>query len=321
MISSPCIGLCRIDDASDLCLGCARTREEIALWREASPDGRTRIWAELPARREKLGLTLHRLDWDARTIGDFIVSTLRPGAVWSSGIDGALAEFSVGEDETINVQADDSFVRAVTARGGIAFRLGEQVRAFCIGATPADGIVVLAVHRSRTAPFEGPGLARLGPDRDALREQDRNAPLYDFGLGFRTAAFGLRTGSPQLATRLDAAVGRDWQAFLPEIGDDLRGAAPARVIRNAIGRIEIFTAIPPDGGAAPEGPHTHFLPARLAGAIDAPTGIALPEGFVAGAIHYSPGRAGRQNRPPPARPASQQQKHVAALDDSTSTPG
>lgn len=321
MISSPCIGLCRIDDASDLCLGCARTRSEIALWREASPEGRKQVWAELSARREKLGLTLHRLDWDAEAIAAFIGATLRPGRVWTSGVDGALAEFSVGDGEAIDVQAGDGFLRAVTPRGGLAFQLGEQVRAFCFGPTPADGAVVLAVHRSKAPSLGGPGLSRLGPDRDALRQQDRDKPLYDFGLGHRTAGFGLRAGTPDLAARLDAAIGRDWRDFLPQIGGDIRRASPARVIRSAIGRIEIFTAIPPADSVTPEGPHTHLLPARLAHAIDAPAGLVLPEGFIACAVCCPAGHNARQERRPQAYAAPQRQNHAAALDDSVSTPG
>jgi predicted Fe-S protein YdhL (DUF1289 family) len=54
--ASPCIGVCRIDEGSRLCLGCARTLDEIAAWRDASEVERRRIRAELPARRAKLGV-------------------------------------------------------------------------------------------------------------------------------------------------------------------------------------------------------------------------------------------------------------------------
>ena len=45
---SPCIGICRIDESSGLCVGCARTSEEVATWRGASTTVLERIWAELP---------------------------------------------------------------------------------------------------------------------------------------------------------------------------------------------------------------------------------------------------------------------------------
>ena len=52
--ASPCIGVCRIDEGSRLCLGCARSLGEIAAWRDASEAEKRRIRAELPARRAKL---------------------------------------------------------------------------------------------------------------------------------------------------------------------------------------------------------------------------------------------------------------------------
>lgn len=31
-VSSPCIGICRMDDSAGVCAGCLRTRDEIAAW-------------------------------------------------------------------------------------------------------------------------------------------------------------------------------------------------------------------------------------------------------------------------------------------------
>jgi len=49
-IASPCTGLCRIDDATDRCQGCARTLDEIARWGVMSRAERDRVMRELPAR-------------------------------------------------------------------------------------------------------------------------------------------------------------------------------------------------------------------------------------------------------------------------------
>lgn len=54
MADSPCIGVCRIDPRAGLCVGCARTTGEIAIWRDASEAERARIMAELPQRRARL---------------------------------------------------------------------------------------------------------------------------------------------------------------------------------------------------------------------------------------------------------------------------
>jgi predicted Fe-S protein YdhL (DUF1289 family) len=54
VIESPCVRICAIDSASNLCLGCGRTLDEIARWYGMSPDDRSRVMAELPARMESL---------------------------------------------------------------------------------------------------------------------------------------------------------------------------------------------------------------------------------------------------------------------------
>ena len=56
IISSPCIGVCKMQNAGavDLCGGCLRTRDEIARWRNGmSEDERLEIMFVLPE-REKL---------------------------------------------------------------------------------------------------------------------------------------------------------------------------------------------------------------------------------------------------------------------------
>ncbi len=50
-LPSPCIGVCRLDPDRRFCLGCGRTLEEIARWRDASPAERRAILARLAARR------------------------------------------------------------------------------------------------------------------------------------------------------------------------------------------------------------------------------------------------------------------------------
>jgi predicted Fe-S protein YdhL (DUF1289 family) len=54
-VASPCIGVCRLDDASRLCVGCLRSLDEIAEWERADDARRQEIlaavrsrWAETP---------------------------------------------------------------------------------------------------------------------------------------------------------------------------------------------------------------------------------------------------------------------------------
>ncbi len=50
MIESPCTNVCEIDAASSLCLGCARSLDEIARWGSTDDADRRAILASLPAR-------------------------------------------------------------------------------------------------------------------------------------------------------------------------------------------------------------------------------------------------------------------------------
>jgi predicted Fe-S protein YdhL (DUF1289 family) len=43
-VSSPCIGVCRIDAATGWCAGCLRTLDEIAAWSTLDDEARRRIW-------------------------------------------------------------------------------------------------------------------------------------------------------------------------------------------------------------------------------------------------------------------------------------
>lgn len=51
---SPCRRICVIHPEAGLCVGCLRTREEIAAWPSLSPEARTAIMAELPSREGRL---------------------------------------------------------------------------------------------------------------------------------------------------------------------------------------------------------------------------------------------------------------------------
>ena len=49
-VQSPCNSICRIDDASGLCIGCLRTLSEIAAWSTMRDDERRDVWARLAER-------------------------------------------------------------------------------------------------------------------------------------------------------------------------------------------------------------------------------------------------------------------------------
>lgn len=50
-IASPCVDVCRMDARHGLCVGCARTIEEIAAWSAFDDAGRHTVLARAAARR------------------------------------------------------------------------------------------------------------------------------------------------------------------------------------------------------------------------------------------------------------------------------
>ena len=61
-IESPCTQICTIDAATSLCLGCARSIEEIVGWASFTAEGRRTIMAELAGRRQALAPAARRPD-------------------------------------------------------------------------------------------------------------------------------------------------------------------------------------------------------------------------------------------------------------------
>jgi predicted Fe-S protein YdhL (DUF1289 family) len=61
-VASPCISVCRIDDASGLCAGCLRTLDEIAVWSALDDDERRAVWVELAARAARVAAQAEQSD-------------------------------------------------------------------------------------------------------------------------------------------------------------------------------------------------------------------------------------------------------------------
>lgn len=55
-VRSPCVRVCVMDPARDVCLGCCRTLEEITGWGAMSAAERDAVMAGLAARREALNI-------------------------------------------------------------------------------------------------------------------------------------------------------------------------------------------------------------------------------------------------------------------------
>ena len=100
-------------------------------------------------------------------------------------------------------------------------------------------------------------LAGAVPEATPPREEDREAILFDLGLGALQADFCVRISDHGLAARLREYAGRSlFEPGNPAMAMIL-AANPHRVFISRLGRIEVYQPIPPPSGKSPEGPHTH----------------------------------------------------------------
>ena len=287
---SPCVGICRIDEASGYCLGCARTGDEIAVWKQASESERQAVWDALPERFDALGVTCRLLAWDAGAARRFVADTVaRAAGTWVLGVVGAIGEFMRTVDESVKIGEHGDAIEATTDRACLRLQLDDRVRVLSVGNPAAPGQpdrIVLALPRSELHLPVAAVITDYGVDENAVDPTGRHSRLFDLGLCRSVARFCVRTGDPVLIARLAGEVGKTWLAALPTIGPTLVSASPVRVIETGLGRIEIATPIPPPGGVSPDGPHTHLLPDHLATKRDVPVGMNLPSTYVPGAIFY-----------------------------------
>jgi hypothetical protein len=206
-----------------------------------------------------------------------------PEASWSLGTFGAIAEFARDGNEPVELSRTDAHLAAATARGGIRIAPREDMRLFASESTTRESWsqrVSLCLSENRCAMGGRTALTALGPDAEALREQDRAAVLFDLGLGALQVDACVRVADPQVTAQLLACAGRS----LFEPGNPammiILAASPHRVFVSRLGRIEVFQPIPPADGKSPNGPHTHVLPKLLRHGRTHSATEPVPDGFV-----------------------------------------
>jgi uncharacterized protein len=52
-VPSPCVNVCRIDEAAGWCAGCQRTLDEIAAWSTLDDAAKRAVWVQLERRRSQ----------------------------------------------------------------------------------------------------------------------------------------------------------------------------------------------------------------------------------------------------------------------------
>ncbi|MFG1374168.1 hypothetical protein V5F32_18470 [Xanthobacter oligotrophicus] len=209
---------------------------------------------------------------------------LDPRTGWSLGIFGAIAEFTRDPGEPAAIDAGADVLTVVTARGGLAVRrhpatvlvdyempsrhAERRVRALAACLPTHD-----ATRAGRSV------VTQIGHDTAALREEDRDALLFDLGLGLASVETCVRTRAPALVAALRAAEGMPAFAA-PGLMAAMVDHSPHRVFASALGRIEVFQPIPPPSGVSPDGPHTHVLPKLIAYQRTHAASVPIPQGLV-----------------------------------------
>ena len=208
---------------------------------------------------------------------------------WSVGSFGALAEFSRDPHETVAISDSERGLSAVTDRGGIRISPCPGMRLMASESITRESWshrVALCLRESSGAMAQRSVLTELGPDREALRERDRDAILFDLGLGALQVDACVRVSDPAVVSALRALAGRNvFEAGNPAMSIVVPHS-PHRVFVSRLGRLEVFQPIPAPGGRSPEGPHTHVLPKLLQHRRTHASTEQIPEGFVPCAHTY-----------------------------------
>ncbi len=213
---------------------------------------------------------------------DLAATHLRdPSSSWSVGTFGVLAEFGREPDEACEI--DDLTV--VTGRGAISIARAAEVRALAyeaLSAAPGQWHhgVYFCLRRAVAEAAPRRAITELGPDRAALRAADRDAILFDLGLGAASFSFCVRTTDSALLGQLRRAAGTRLLDPPRGVARAIVEAGPHRVAVTRLGRIEVYQPIARADGRTPSGPHTHLIPSLLRPALTHAANIAVPSGWV-----------------------------------------
>ena len=288
IVTSPCTGICKLDEATGWCLGCGRTGDEIGDWRGLPDPARDRVWAQIPDRLGQLGVACRRLPWTTEDIRSFVIQSCEEKhGTWLMGVMGAVAEFVAPPAASVDVVVQEEDIVAYTQNGAMRMTINDDIRAVTFdppGLKKAP-TVVLAVKRERGRLPVADRISDFGQDAGALVPEDATQ-LFDLGLGRKEARFCVRVGHGPARQALDAVAGMSLSQGLPRIGVPLLTESPTLVVETMLGRIEVQGQIPTEAMQSPVGPHTHLLPDQLAIGRALPVGMDLPRAYLPGAVFY-----------------------------------
>lgn len=257
---SPCIGICKLDDATGYCLGCGRTGAEVGDWMAMSESQRDAVWAVLPRRLSQISARVRLLPWVQGELVDWVRDSIvgRQGT-WAVGAPGATAEFHSLGTAPLDVRVANGIVTAKLPDAAFRLRITDKVRAF---AFDEGGPIVLGLPKGRATISSLSAVGLIGPDEDAIDQDERGRPLFDMGIGQRYSRFCLRPREHALAETLVEHIGRHWTEAWPRIQHRLEAADVVHVVETSAARIEAV-AKGARGVSASRGAQVRVLPELL----------------------------------------------------------
>lgn len=208
-----------------------------------------------------------------------------PESGWSMGSFGAIAEFHQDPGEPVVV--DNGLARA-TERGGIRIDLDRRdVLAIAYETLSPkrhrwSQAIALCLPTEKASRKARTVLTELGPDGDAIRDEDRDGILFDMGLSLPQCDFCIRTGDPALVRVLRGNLGRSLFDHSSTAMPAIMSSHPHRVALTNLGRAEVYQKIggPDTSGVSPPGPHTHVLPKLLSSGRTHSANVPIPDDLV-----------------------------------------
>ncbi len=202
---------------------------------------------------------------------------------WSVGTFGAVGEFVRDVGEPALRARDGGAETIVTERAALRVTPRDDVKVVAYDTLGSDGETwgqSVAFCMPKPADDAQGAVRALGPDRDAIRPEDRDALLFDMGVGQGLVRFCARTRDPELIAALQAMEGKP--LLSPEgaaVGAAVLKAQPHRVLLSPLARVEVYAPIPAPGAQSPEGPHTHLLPRLIASGRTHAANAPIPQGL------------------------------------------
>jgi hypothetical protein len=226
-----------------------------------------------------------------------------PETGWSIGTFGALAEFNRRTEEPASiVQYNDSAI-ITTKLGALRVNHHPMIKTIPYEVVSklktgwSQGVVLCLPTETAGLSF-GSCLSDLGNDTDDLTGSG-NGRLFDLGFGVPHIDFCIRTKDAALIKLLEKNIGCNVLDPENSVLSGIREASPTRVFRSALGRIEVYQAIPSStsDSVTPDGPHTHLLPELLNREQTHSANIPVPAGWVPCLAFYPPNpiRSGEGN--------------------------